>query len=175
MRVKDEIKQEALFEATIKVVNQIGFASSSVSKIAKEAGVSPATIYIYHKNKEDLLISSYVEIKKKLGQALLPLDPLGAQRQGIDTDLIEPTPRRRERRSIALRVLVQESAREGRLGGRHRPTRGPAVSPSAVGCRGCPVSPLDSLRARSSPSAPRQPRSPQRCPPPFLDAPPGQY
>ena len=71
MRVKDEIKQEALFEATVKVVNDIGFASSSVSKIAKEAGISPATIYIYHKNKEDLLVSTYVEIKKNLGRALL--------------------------------------------------------------------------------------------------------
>ena len=71
MRVKDEIKQEALFEATIKLVNEIGFASSSVSKIAKEAGISPATIYIYHKNKEDLLTSTYVEIKRNLGQALL--------------------------------------------------------------------------------------------------------
>jgi AcrR family transcriptional regulator len=71
MRVKDEIKQVALIEATIKVVNEIGFASSSVSKIAKEAGISPATIYIYHKNKEDLLVSTYIDIKKRFGQTLL--------------------------------------------------------------------------------------------------------
>ena len=56
MRTKDGIKQEALFEATVKLVNEIGFASSSVSKIAKQAGISPATIYIYYKNKEDLLV-----------------------------------------------------------------------------------------------------------------------
>lgn len=66
MRVKDEVKQEALFRATVKVVNRIGFASSSVSKIAKEAGVSPATIYVYYKNKEDLLITTYLTIKSKL-------------------------------------------------------------------------------------------------------------
>ena len=71
MRVRDEEKQAALFEATIKVVNQIGFASSSVSKIAKEAGISPATLYIYHKNKEDLLVSTYMQIKRDLAQALL--------------------------------------------------------------------------------------------------------
>ena len=71
MRVKDEVKQKALFEATIKVVNQIGFASSSVSKIAQEAGISPATIYVYTRNKEDLLVSTYVEIKRNLGHALL--------------------------------------------------------------------------------------------------------
>ena len=71
MRIKDENKQHAIFEATVKLVNEIGFVSSSVSKIAKDAGVSPATIYIYYKNKEDLLVSTYVYIKKELGCALL--------------------------------------------------------------------------------------------------------
>jgi AcrR family transcriptional regulator len=66
VRTKDEEKQEALFEATVKVVNQIGFASSSVSKIAKEASVSPATLYVYYENKDDLLISTYLNIKRKL-------------------------------------------------------------------------------------------------------------
>jgi len=71
MRVKDEIKQDALFKATVKLVNEIGFASSSVSKIAKEAGISPATVYIYYKNKEDLLVSTYMNIKRDFIQALL--------------------------------------------------------------------------------------------------------
>ena len=70
MRKKDDIKQEALFEATIKLVNEIGFASSSVSKIAKEAGISPATIYVYYKNKEDLLVSTYIEIKRNMSKAV---------------------------------------------------------------------------------------------------------
>ncbi len=59
-----------MFEATVKLVNEIGFAASSVSKIAKEAGISPATIYIYYKNKEDLLVSSYIEIKKNISCAI---------------------------------------------------------------------------------------------------------
>jgi AcrR family transcriptional regulator len=71
MRIKDEVKQEAIIKATIKLVNKIGFVSSSVAKIAKEANVSPATIYIYYKNKEDLLVSTYIEIKLKLSEALL--------------------------------------------------------------------------------------------------------
>lgn len=71
MRIKDENKQQAIFEATVKLVNEIGFVSSSVSKIAKEAQVSPATIYIYYKNKEDLLVSTYIYIKRELGCALL--------------------------------------------------------------------------------------------------------
>jgi AcrR family transcriptional regulator len=71
MRVKDELKQDALFNATIKLVNEIGFVSSSVSKIAREANVSPATIYIYYKNKEDLLVSTYVNIKQSISNTIL--------------------------------------------------------------------------------------------------------
>ena len=71
MRTKDDEKEAALFEATVKLVNEIGFASSSVSKIAKEAGVSPATIYVYHKNKEDLLVSTYIDIKLDISKFLL--------------------------------------------------------------------------------------------------------
>ena len=71
MRTKDDEKEAALFEATVKLVNEIGFASSSVSKIAREAGVSPATIYVYYKNKEDLLVSTYIEIKLNLSKAIL--------------------------------------------------------------------------------------------------------
>jgi AcrR family transcriptional regulator len=71
MRYKDESKKEAIIKATVELVNQIGFVSSSVSKIAKAANVSPATIYIYYKNKDDLLVSTYVEIKQKLSAAML--------------------------------------------------------------------------------------------------------
>jgi len=71
MRTKDDDKQEALFEATVKLVNEVGFVSSSVAKIAGEANVSPATIYVYHKNKEDLLVSTYIAIKRNLSQAVL--------------------------------------------------------------------------------------------------------
>jgi AcrR family transcriptional regulator len=71
MRVKDELKQDALFNATIKLVNEIGFVASSVSKIAKEADISPATIYVYYENKEDLIVSTYVNIKQRLSKAIL--------------------------------------------------------------------------------------------------------
>ena len=55
----------------VKLFNEFGFASSSVSKIAKEAGVSPATIYVYYKNKEDLIVSTYIDIKLDLSKFLL--------------------------------------------------------------------------------------------------------
>ena len=66
MRVKDPHKESALFRATVQLVNEIGFAESSVSKIAKAAGVSPATIYTYFENKDDLIMMTYKDIMGKL-------------------------------------------------------------------------------------------------------------
>ena len=71
MRIKDEDKQAALVEATVKTVNGVGFAAASVSKIAKQAGVSPATLYVNYDNKEDLLVSTYIDIKIKISRAIL--------------------------------------------------------------------------------------------------------
>lgn len=71
VRTKDEQKKQALFKATVKLVNTIGFAASSVSKIAKEARVSPSTLYVFFDNKEDLLVSTYVAAKHRLSEALL--------------------------------------------------------------------------------------------------------
>ena len=65
MRPRDQNKVEAIINASIKLVIELGFSQISISKIAKEAKVSPATIYIYFKNKEDLLKTIFLEIKKK--------------------------------------------------------------------------------------------------------------
>ncbi|MCZ8522715.1 helix-turn-helix domain containing protein [Paenibacillus mucilaginosus] len=59
MRHKDENKNEAIFKATIQLLNEIGFSDISMSKIAKRAHVSPSTIYVYFENKEDMLSKLY--------------------------------------------------------------------------------------------------------------------
>ena len=47
-------KRNALIKATIDLVNNNGFHATPMSKIAKMAKVSPATIYLYFENKQDL-------------------------------------------------------------------------------------------------------------------------
>ncbi|WP_339624249.1 TetR/AcrR family transcriptional regulator [uncultured Winogradskyella sp.] len=56
-------KRNALIKATIDLVNNNGFHATSMSKIAKMANVSPATIYLYFDNKQDLLNKTYIEVK----------------------------------------------------------------------------------------------------------------
>lgn len=50
-------KYDLILEAALKVFAEYGFHGSQVSKIAKEADVADGTIYLYFKNKEDLLIT----------------------------------------------------------------------------------------------------------------------
>jgi len=65
MRVRDEQKIESVHTATLVLVARIGLAGLTISMIAKEAGVAAGTIYIYFKNKEDLLLEVYKEVKKR--------------------------------------------------------------------------------------------------------------
>ncbi|MFA7468204.1 MAG: TetR/AcrR family transcriptional regulator [Desulfotomaculaceae bacterium] len=52
-------KYNAIIEAAVKVIAENGYHNSQVSKIAKEAGVADGTIYLYFKNKEDVLVSLF--------------------------------------------------------------------------------------------------------------------
>ncbi|OQX93035.1 MAG: hypothetical protein B6I17_04655 [Tenericutes bacterium 4572_104] len=71
MRLRDKKKYNAIVKASIRLVNKLGFSGISIAKIAKEAKVSPATIYIYFENKEDLFTKIYIDIRKKMGQAAM--------------------------------------------------------------------------------------------------------
>lgn len=54
-------KYEMILDAAVKVIAENGYHGSQVSKIAKEAGVADGTIYLYFKNKEDILVSLFQE------------------------------------------------------------------------------------------------------------------
>lgn len=71
MRVRDKKKQDAIIKTSVRLVNDLGFSGISISKIAEEAEVSPATIYIYYKNKEDLFAKIYINIRNMMSQESL--------------------------------------------------------------------------------------------------------
>lgn len=54
-------KYNRILEAAIRIFAQKGFFQSRVSDIAREAGVADGTIYLYFRNKDDLLISIFEE------------------------------------------------------------------------------------------------------------------
>lgn len=71
MRPRDETKQQALYQATVDIVNSDGFASASVNKIAKHAGISAGTLYVYFENKEALLTETFLTIKEDLSSFVM--------------------------------------------------------------------------------------------------------
>lgn len=52
-------KYQKIIQAAVKVFARNGFYNSKVSEIAKEAQVADGTIYLYFKNKDDVLISIF--------------------------------------------------------------------------------------------------------------------
>lgn len=70
MRTKDEKKISAIKTAVIDLCQKDGFTNLTTAKVAKEAGVSPATIYLYYADKTDLLSRLYEEVKRSLHQGL---------------------------------------------------------------------------------------------------------
>ena len=70
MRRKDDEKERSIKQAVIKLILKEGFQGTSISKIAKEAGVSPATVYIYYENKEVMLRDIYHEYAEEINNYL---------------------------------------------------------------------------------------------------------
>jgi TetR/AcrR family transcriptional regulator, multidrug resistance operon repressor len=65
MRIKDENKITSIREKAIEMIVKKGFDGLSMQKLAKAANVSPATIYIYYKDRVDLLNKLYIECEQK--------------------------------------------------------------------------------------------------------------
>ena len=76
MRTRDENKIEAIYREALKMVVNEGFDGLSMQRLAKLAGVSPATIYIYFSDKEDLLLQLHKrELDKYFAYILEDFDP----------------------------------------------------------------------------------------------------
>ena len=52
-------KYEAILRAAIKVFARSGFFNAKVADVASEAGVADGTVYLYFKNKDDILVSIF--------------------------------------------------------------------------------------------------------------------
>ena len=55
MKPRDDKKVEQIYKATLLLVTEKGLAGITMSEIAKEAGLATGTLYIYFKNKDELV------------------------------------------------------------------------------------------------------------------------
>ena len=58
---RDKPKYRQIIDAAVIAIAENGYHQAQVSKIAKQAGIADGTIYLYFKNKEDILISVFQE------------------------------------------------------------------------------------------------------------------
>lgn len=83
--MKNRPKYGQIIEAALQVIAENGYHSSQVSKIAKQADVADGTIYLYFKNKEDILISVF---KEKMGSFIKHIDSKIKEQESADAQLL---------------------------------------------------------------------------------------
>ncbi|OZI11779.1 TetR family transcriptional regulator [Bacillaceae bacterium SAS-127] len=67
---KNKPKYHQIIDAAVVVIAENGYHQAQVSKIAKQAGVADGTIYLYFKNKDDILISLF---REKMGDFVVKI------------------------------------------------------------------------------------------------------
>lgn len=65
VRQKDESKIEGIYHATLSLIKERGLAGITMGDISKAASVATGTLYIYFKNKEELIKALFVECRQQ--------------------------------------------------------------------------------------------------------------
>jgi AcrR family transcriptional regulator len=66
VRLRDRHKERAIRQQAMAMIVKHGFDGLSIHKLARAADVSPATIYIYFKDREDLILKMYEEVSAEM-------------------------------------------------------------------------------------------------------------
>ena len=61
-RQKSDDKRQRILQSAVKVFARKGYHGAKVSEIARRADVADGTIYLYFRNKEDILVSLFDEV-----------------------------------------------------------------------------------------------------------------
>ncbi|RAI99836.1 TetR family transcriptional regulator [Chitinophaga skermanii] len=84
MRARDENKILAIREKTMALIVSEGLDGFSMNKLAKAAGISPATLYIYYKDKEDLIVQTCIQASlEMMSESLKGFDPTMSFAEGL--------------------------------------------------------------------------------------------
>jgi AcrR family transcriptional regulator len=71
VRTRDPAKERAIRTRALAMIVKAGFDGLSMQKLAEAAGVSPATIYIYFADRDDLIFRLYEEESAKMAEVTL--------------------------------------------------------------------------------------------------------
>lgn len=84
MRTRNIDKEQLVKQTAIEMLVDEGMENFSVNKLAKACGISVATLYIYYKDKNDLITSIAVEEAKRMSEfTLRDFDPEVSFEEGL--------------------------------------------------------------------------------------------
>lgn len=84
MRARDIEKENLVKQIAIEMIGTGGFENFSVNKLAKACGISVATLYIYYKDKDDLIAQLVTEQGHVLGAIMMDnFDPESSFEVGL--------------------------------------------------------------------------------------------
>ncbi|AXF55837.1 TetR/AcrR family transcriptional regulator [Salicibibacter kimchii] len=115
---KNSQKYQLIIDAAVTVIANHGYHAAQVSKIAKEAGVADGTIYLYFKNKEDILVSLF---RTKMGGFISAIEERMETCHNAEEKLWQIVQMHvtqfsaQPKLSIVMQLEMRQSARELRL------------------------------------------------------------
>ncbi len=108
--VDKEEKKIRILEAALRVIGQKGIAGTKINDIAEEAGIGKGTIYLYFKNKEEILKSI---LKQHIGSSNHAIESImeGAESpeekvKALLADFISTTEHNHYPPSVQLEILA---------------------------------------------------------------------
>ena len=84
MRARDINKVELVKQKAIELLVEVGFEGFTMNKLAKSCGISVATLYIYYKDKDDLILNIGIEEVRRMSAIMLEdFDPESSFAEGL--------------------------------------------------------------------------------------------
>lgn len=84
MRARDINKVELVKQKAIELLVDLGFEGFTMNKLAKACGISVATLYIYYKDKDDLIQNIGLEEVQRMSAIMLEdFDPESSFAEGL--------------------------------------------------------------------------------------------
>lgn len=76
MKSKSPEKEEEIYRVVLEITAKVGLAGLKMSNIAKQAGLAHGTVYIYFKNKKDLINQLFKKAKRRATERIGVYDKL---------------------------------------------------------------------------------------------------
>lgn len=104
-RSKQIDKREAIVEAARELFTTVGYETTTIAEVAKKAGIAVGTIYLYYKNKQELLQAVCGDWSDRFVQYMRELDLLGIPHHLRARALVEASFRMCEEHSEGVQLL----------------------------------------------------------------------